>query len=248
MKTSWIQNAVGSLLIIAAAMPGVSHARVKKMTRSKSIPSLSSSTSVDPVPETSTKENPTGAYFLLKKKGEEIENAHQVDGWAYIISGSVSLGISIPAYYATKDVFGRAIYSLGQTIGVASIGYGNYLVSIKNDHHRFAELLASTNLTAAQRDALSEKFLVDAAERARSVRKIRFITHGLTAGLNFLNAFTSKDRDLKTALFFVGGINILAAGNFLFRESEEEEFLKKTKTAHGPEVVVGNGIGLRFYF
>ncbi|MBC7385880.1 MAG: hypothetical protein H7301_06930 [Cryobacterium sp.] len=63
------------------------------------------------------------------------------------------------------------------------------------------------------------------AQRARAGRRIRVITHSLTAGLNLMNGFTTSSRELKSALFFLGGINVLAAIHYAFTETEEEKFL-----------------------
>lgn len=188
----------------------------------------------------------SGAYEILKGKAARIEDANSMNGWAHIISGGIAVAVSVPAYFLTEDVFARSIYSLGETLGVASVGYGSYLVSVKDESGRFARILAQSSLTPRQRDELSLRFLQENADRARAVRKIRVITHSLTAGLNFLNGFTTSNRELRTALFFLGGINILATLNYAFSESEEEVFLKRVSSqnldlilAPGPTPMLG---------
>jgi hypothetical protein len=204
------------------------------------------------MPPTSTILAPSGrAWDLLKEKADRIESGNVTDGWAYIISGGVALGISIPGYFLTEDVFARAVYSLGETLGVASIGYGSYLVAVENDYTSFRRILGRTALTPRQRDELAYRFLEESARHARAVRKIRVITHSLTAGLNGLNAFTTDNRELRSALLFLGGINILATIHFLFSESEEETFLRRVAgTERGWDLSVGpsSAIALRYRF
>jgi len=188
------------------------------------------------------------AYEILKSKANTIRSNEATDGWAYIVSGGVALGLSIPGYYLSKDVFARSVYSVGETLGVASIGYGSYLVLIEDDHSRFLKILERVpQLSVEEKNRLSHLFLWENSERARKVRKIRVISHSLTAGLNFLSAATSKNRDLKTALYFIGGINVLAALNFGFRASEEEMVFKKASME--PELLLGpKFVGLGFHF
>ena len=175
-----------------------------------------------PTPATLAPSSGTPHYDLLKAKASEIEEKRTTDGLAYIISGAVVLGVSLPAYYLTEDVFARAVYSLGQTLGVASIGYGSYLRGVDDDTTRFYHLITRTPLTPKNREELSEGYLQDSARVARNSRKIRVITHSLTGALNFVNGATTSNRELKTALFFVGGINVLAALSFGLTESEDE--------------------------
>ncbi len=43
------------------------------------------------------------AYEILKSKANAIRSNEATDGWAYIVSGGVALGLSIPGYYLSKD-------------------------------------------------------------------------------------------------------------------------------------------------
>ena len=164
-------------------------------------------------------------YQILKNKAETIEKAKVMDGWAYIVSGGIAVSISIPGYFLTQDIFARSVYSVGETLGVASVGYGSYLVLLQNDYLRFQKIIAESSLTPAQRDEISLRYLQENAEQAKASRKIRVITHSLTAGLNLLNGLTSSNPELRTALFFLSSINLLAAVHFLISKSEEEKFL-----------------------
>ena len=196
------------------------------------------------------------ALDILEKKSEVISAENQTKGWGYIISGGITLGLSIPAYYLSQDLFARAAYGVTETLGVASIGYGAYLVLVSNNYTQFKRILDGAgglaspslslpSLSAAERDHLARLFLNENAVRAKESRKIRVITHALTAGLSFLNGFTSSQSELRIGFFFLGGINTLVALSFGFTQSEEEELVGSlTKT----ELVLGPLIGIRIQF
>lgn len=132
----------------------------------------------------------------------------------------------MPGYYLSEDVFAKGVYSLTETISVASIGYGSYLLLVDNDLSRFVRIVKSVpGLSRAERDKLADSYLVENADRARNVRKIRVISHGLTAALNFLNGVTASQENLAQALYFIGGVNTLAAIGFAFSRSDEEKAL-----------------------
>jgi hypothetical protein len=189
-----------------------------------------------------------GTYRMLKEKSVELAESNRVAGWSYVVSGGILVGVSIPAFYLSTDPFARAIFSLGETLGVASVGYGSYLVLVSDDYTRFVRIVDAARVGPAERERLADGFLRETASRAASVRKIRVISHGLTAGLNLLNAFTSSQRDLKTALYFLGGINTLAALNFALRPSDEERLARRTQLALIPPVDGAGGLALSFRF
>lgn len=173
-----------------------------------------------------------------------------------MLSGGIALAAAIPAYYLSEDTFARAIYSISQTVGVAAIGYGYYLVVVENDYRRFARILGGMQggnqqaLTPAQNNRLAELYLRESAAQAQSARKIRVVSHGLTAGLNLLSAFTASQRELRTALFFLCGVNTLAAVGLAFSHSEEEKFLQQIQKAElvaGP-AYAGAAVGIRLHF
>jgi hypothetical protein len=188
--------------------------------------------------------SPSLYYPILQDKAHKIEERNSDEGWAYVVSGGIALAASIPGYYLSEDVFARSVYSLGETLAVGSIGYGSYLILVSDDYARFVRILESSpTLSVTEKERLAYEFLNENAKRARAVRKIRVISHGLTAGLNFLNGATSGNRDLRTALYFIGSINVLAALSFLFKSSEEETFLDDIRTKGKVEAFVGGGAG-----
>lgn len=188
------------------------------------------------------------AYEALSNKANEISTNNSSTGWAYIISGGVSLAASIPGYYLSNDVFAKVVYSVGETMGVAAIGYGSYLVLLENDYTRFKQIIDGVpELKPTEKEKLALLFMRQSAERARNVRKIRTISHSLTAALNFLNAFTAENEEFKNALFFIGGINVLAALSFGLTKSEEEKAVQSfaaVKPGPSPTVVAGVSFSL----
>jgi hypothetical protein len=192
----------------------------------------------------------TSAYELLNKKSDAIEAENHANGWAYIISGGVVLAVSTPGYYLSGDIFSKTVYSVTQTLSVASISYGSYLVLVDDDFTRFRRILSqTTNLKLSDKNKLSQLFLNENANRARSLRKIRVISHSLAGALNLANAITATDSNLSTALYFLGGVNALAALSAAFRKSEEEETASSTSTpSTSVEWSLGPVIGLAVHF
>ena len=169
----------------------------------------------------------TDAFELLQKKAELADAHAKYEGWGYLISGGVALGISVPAYYLSQDVFAKAIYSVTETLGVAAVGYGSYQVLVDDDMTRFVRVVKSVpGLTRSQREQFAMSYLRENADRARNLRRIRVISHGLTAALNLVNAVTSSNANLSDALYFVGGVNALAAFSFAIGKSDEEKALE----------------------
>ena len=192
------------------------------------------------------------AHEVLQQKASALEAENQKNGWAYILSGGLALGISIPAYYLSQDLVAKVVYSVGQTVSVGAVGYGSYLVLLDNDYRRFEKVIEqapaqSTKPFSDQKDQLSYLFLKENAQRSRNIRKIRVITHSLTAALNFVNGATTSQRELQTALYFIGGVNALAALSFGFGSSEEEkisESIKKPELA----ILAGPLVGFCLHF
>jgi hypothetical protein len=183
-----------------------------------------------------------GAYDLLVRKGDSIAAENRVAGWSFVVSGGAALGVSIPGYFLSNDLFSKTVYSLGETLAVASVGYGSYLLLIDDEYTRFRRVITQVpSLSVDERNRLAQAFLEENAARARGLRRIRVITHSLTAGLNFLNGFTAEQTELKTALFFLGGINVLAAVGFGLRKSEEEEMAPATRKSASVDFSVGAG-------
>lgn len=167
------------------------------------------------------------AYAYLDQKSAELQAGQILNGWSYIISGGIVLGLSIPGYFLSDEIFSKAIYSLGQTLGVASLGFGFYQLWIDDELIRFHRLLKETpGLSAQNRNALAQRFISSLGEQARRGRSVRALSHTLTAGLNVMNAFTTDAKDLRVALLFIGSINALAGVHAMVSETEEEKLAR----------------------
>ena len=208
-----------------------------------------------PRPKLSLVPKRNGPYELLESKALAIENKNKIDGWGYIISGGAVLAISIPAYYLSSDVFAQVVYSVGQTLGVGAITYGSSLVLVDNEYTTFYHIIKSDpTLTQDNKETLATSFLQETGEKARQGRKIRFVFHSLTATLNFLNGATTSNSDLRATLYFLGGINTLAAINYLVRPSEEEKVAEtlQLNSSHSTHItfepMIGPIVGLQAHW
>ncbi len=75
---------------------------------------------------------------------------------------------------------------------------------------------SSRTLTLAQKNELIQNYYAIQKDREKKGRFIKAITHGLVASVNAYNATTATSSDLKTTLYFVSGVNALAALTFAF--------------------------------
>jgi len=161
------------------------------------------------------RKGPTWSSFDLVMR--EQENKDYTDGLSYIISGGIAIAGGLYGYYSSEDLFAKAVYSIAQTAGIAAIGYGAFKLTLGDDHRVFYQTVRDTrSLTPQQRDEMVRTYFNLEKQRERSTRTIKAITHGLVALLNAYNALTATNQDLRTALFFVGGVNALASISFVF--------------------------------
>lgn len=138
------------------------------------------------------------------------------DGISYIISGSLALAGGLVGESISKDPSEGAIYSVFQTIGVASVGYGAYKLNVGGEDFHLLKQLSYTKLTDSEKFEVLKASRLEKKERQKSENSIRAITHSLIAALNIYNGSRQKNESLKTALYFIGGANILAAASFTF--------------------------------
>lgn len=147
----------------------------------------------------------------------ERERLDRIDGLSYIISGSLAVAGGLFGQGLTSDPLEKGVYTLFQTIGVASIGYGFYTWRIGNDDRLIYEMVNSTGgLDERERSALVHSYLKGRREREQQDKVIRAITHSLIATLNFYGATQQKNQSVRNALIFLGGVNTLAALSFTF--------------------------------
>lgn len=138
------------------------------------------------------------------------------NGVSYVISGALALVGGIWGDSITDDTAEKGIYTVFQTIGVASIGYGAYTWQIGGEERSVYETLQYSKFTPEQKSHFLRAYNFQRKDREKRDRLIRAVTHGLIAGLNFYNASQQKQESLKNTLYFVGGVNLLAAVSFNF--------------------------------
>lgn len=140
----------------------------------------------------------------------------EVYGWSYIISGSLALVGGILGTQVTSDPLERGVYTLFETMGIASIGYGSYVWKIGGEERLLYNTLQGTKLSPEQKSQFLVSYNFQIKDRDQRDRALRSITHGLISALNFYSASQQKQPGLKTTLNFIGGVNLLAAISFTF--------------------------------
>ena len=200
----------------------------------------------------SSYESPVGgAYARLANQAEVVSAENHTNGWTSVISGGATLGVSIPGYYLSHDLFAKGIYTVGKLLGVAAVGYGTYLILSEDDYTRFHRVIEGVpELPNHARNRLAEEFLRESLDRARTLRKIRAITHSVAAGLHLIDGFATTNENLKIANFFLVGINTVAALRFGWSPSDEEIFAGSVQNKQSLRVsfFVGPLVGMRISF
>lgn len=149
--------------------------------------------------------------FMRQQTKMDREN-----GYSYIISGSLAFVGGIAGAAVANDPLENGVYTVFQTIGVASIGYGAYQLRIGDDERQFFETIHYSRLDARSRFLALQAHEGQRRRREEKDRLIRVVTHGLIAALNFYNGSVQENKSLKTGLYFIGGVNALAALSFTF--------------------------------
>lgn len=150
------------------------------------------------------------------KETEQQEKTDRRNGISYIISGSLALAGGILGGGLTDDNLEKGIYTIFQTIGVASVGYGAYIWKIGGEERMINKTLNTSRLTPEQRTQFLRSYYTQKKASEKRERQIKAITHGLIAGLNFYNASQQKQDSIKSGLYFIGGVNLLASISFTF--------------------------------
>ncbi len=150
----------------------------------------------------------------FEAKVQKKSKVDSVYGWSYIVSGILALGGGLIGEQRTSDPLELGVYTLFETMGVASIGYGAYVWKIGDEDRLMFNTLEGTQMS----NDLKTQFLVSYNHQLnmkdKSDRIIRGLTHGLISALNFYSASQQHQEGLKTTLNFIGGVNLLAAISF----------------------------------
>lgn len=164
-----------------------------------------------------TKKEAVIKYEEYKKKVIKLRKLNQIEGNSFIISGALSLLGGTVGGSVSKDQTEQLAYSAFQSIGVAAIGYGLYKKRIGTEReHVFRFIDESKYLSTLEKYALLKKYYESKKKREKQERLIKALTHGLVGVLNIYSS-TQQDNDrLKTTLYFVGGVNLLASVSYAF--------------------------------
>ena len=144
------------------------------------------------------------------------ERSDYLNGISYIISGTVAVVGGFVGQSISQDPLEKGVYTVFQTIGIASIGYGAYTWKLGDDDRFLYETLKDSSLGIEERNSVLKSYYQQKKSREKSERAIKAVTHGLIAALNLYSATQQSKGPVQNALFFVGGVNLLAAVSFSF--------------------------------
>jgi hypothetical protein len=148
-----------------------------------------------------------------------MRNQQEIDrreGISYIISGSLALVGGVVGDQLSKDASEAAAYTVFQTIGVASVGYGFYVWKIGENQRSVYETLNLSKLNFSEREEFIAAHNIYQKNFRKNDRFIRAITHGMIAGLNFYNGSKQKQDSLKNSFYFIGGVSLMACLSYSF--------------------------------
>ena len=118
---------------------------------------------------------------------------------------------------SSPDPLDKGVYTLFQSIGVASIGYGIYTWKLGDDDRWFYDIVGNAaNVSVQDRLAMMNSYTRTKRAREKEQKFVRALTHGMIAALNFYGATQQQNESVKNALIFLGGVNTLAAISFTF--------------------------------
>lgn len=160
---------------------------------------------------------PKQEWTDFKERYNEKDRLDRIDGLSYVISGSIALVGGLVGQAASSDPLEKGVYTLFQTIGVASIGYGVFRWKLGDDERWIYQTARNApGLSDADRAAVMRSYFDTKRLRGKDERFVRALTHGLIAALNFYGATQQKNESLKNALVFLGSVNTLATISYTF--------------------------------
>lgn len=147
---------------------------------------------------------------------QERERHDRLRGLGYMLSGAVATLGGLAGYNSSEDSFGRAVYAVSQTVGIAAVGYGASVYWNGNEYDSFYGAIKNSSLSVDQKTELLQRYLaLERRERERN-RWIQFGTSVLLAVVNFSSAEREKDPNVKGVLQFLGGVNAVIALSYTF--------------------------------
>lgn len=179
--------------------------------------SLLSETTADSSAAISSEKVTDSKWKEILKTQEQEKQIDRTNGLSYIISGGIALVGGLAGANITDDPLEKGVYSLFQTIGIASMGYGAFKWKVGDERRLMINSLAKDkNLNPEQKFSFYTTYYLEKSKIEKNDRAIRAITHGLIAALNFYNGSQQQQGGVKNTLYFIGGANLLAAISFTF--------------------------------
>ncbi len=153
----------------------------------------------------------------FQKLMQSQKQNEQTEGMAYIISGGLAFVGGIVGFHNSNDIFAKGAYAVAQSLGVAAVGYGAHQRQLGNDYRSLYDTLEThRRMSVQERDQFVKVYFDLEKKRGRESEKIAAITHGMLAGLNIYNGATTQQEDLRSALYFIAAINLLASISYSF--------------------------------
>lgn len=148
---------------------------------------------------------------------EEQDDRDRRQGTAYMVSGALAVIGGTIGYQQTQDPFARTVFTISQSMGIAAIGYGAYMLEVGHEDGAFYRAVDRTpGLSPAQKNGLLANYLAEKNANQKKAKLIKAFTHGFIAALNFYNGSKQTDSNLQSVHYFIGGLNLVAAVSFSF--------------------------------
>jgi hypothetical protein len=142
----------------------------------------------------------TNEWTEFERMMREKQKKDRTDGLSYVISGSLALVGGLIGQGATKDPLEKGVYTLFQSIGVASIGYGIYTWKLGDEDRWIYDIVESApSMSMQDKIEMIRSYKATKIAREKQQRFVRALTHGLIAAQNIYGATHTTNDTIKNA-------------------------------------------------
>ena len=160
---------------------------------------------------------PFQVWLKFESKMLGQKETDKIDGISQILSGSLALVGGIYGGTVTQDPIEKAVYTVFQSVGVASVGFGVYQWRVGGEERKLHQILKTSHwMSDEQKGLFLTTYDLESAHTTKQISNIRGLTHGLIALLNFYNGSQQQNPSVKNSLFFIGGVNAIASLSFFW--------------------------------